>query len=149
METRWPSRHHSHAHGEVAAMPDNNPAQVLILEDEPFIAMDLRFAFEDAGVEAYTASTCDQAMALIEQQAIDVAVLDVNLGNGETCEDVAFTLRNSGKPFALHTGDLDRAGEYLRKMKAPIIAKPTPADRVVEQILALLPPPPEAKRASG
>jgi ActR/RegA family two-component response regulator len=53
----------------------------LILEDEPLIAMDLKFAFEDAGVEAVTASSCAEAVREIETGGLAGAVLDVN-GSG-------------------------------------------------------------------
>jgi len=35
---------------------------ILILEDEPLIAMDLQLAFEDAGAEAVVTVSCDEAM---------------------------------------------------------------------------------------
>ena len=47
---------------------------VLILEDEPFIAMDLQLAFEDAGAEAAVTVSCDEAFAALAERAIDGAV---------------------------------------------------------------------------
>lgn len=109
---------------------------VLILEDEPFIALDLQYACEDAGLEAVMARTSRQALdAIAGNKAIDGAVLDVNLGRGESCEAVARVLRERGVPFVLHTGDLDRTGELLRDMDAPILAKPTAAAAVIERLL--------------
>lgn len=109
---------------------------ILIVEDEPFIALDLKFACEDAGISAVTASTTREALAaLAANDGIDGAVLDVNLGNGETCEAVADALRERGVPFVLNTGDLNRAGEYLRGIDAPILAKPSAANEVVERLL--------------
>ncbi len=111
---------------------------VMILEDEPFIAMDLQFAFQDAGASASVAATCADAFELLEQQQIDAAVLDVNLGKGATCEPVALALRKAGIPFVLHTGDLDRQGEHLRSLNAPVLAKPTVAREVAERVLRLI-----------
>ncbi|KWV95352.1 MULTISPECIES: response regulator [unclassified Erythrobacter] len=110
---------------------------ILILEDEPFIAMDLQFAFEDSGVQAVVAVSCSEAFTALDRHAVDGAVLDVNLGQGETCEPVAQELRKRDVPFVLHTGDLDRAGEALRDLAAPILAKPMDAEAVVERILGL------------
>jgi len=42
-----------------------------------------------------------------------------------------------GVPFLLHTGDLDRAGEALRDLDAPILAKPSGADDVVSRLFGL------------
>ena len=115
----------------------NPAARYLVLEDEPLIAMDLAMAFEDAGHEAQTASSCAEAMAIIEEGGLSGAVLDVNLGFGETCQHAAEELARRSIPFVLHTGDLNRVGETLRKFDVRIIAKPVPAEDVVEVVLAL------------
>ncbi len=109
--------------------------RVLILEDEPLIAMDRSMAFEDCAIAAVTAVTCAEASTALAEQAIDGAVLDVNLGGGETCEQIALVLKERAIPFILNTGDLDRSGELLRAIDAPVVAKPTPADRVVERLM--------------
>ena len=109
----------------------------LVLEDEPFISMDLKFAFEDAGHFAVSAIDNEEALACIDEHDISGAILDVNLGGGRTCEPTALRLKEQSIPFVLHTGDLDRAGEHLRGLDAPVIAKPRPADDVVSQIVKL------------
>ena len=109
----------------------------LILEDEPFIAMDLKYAFEDEGLAAATALDIEEAFDLLEKETFVGAVLDVNLGKGQTCEPIADERKRRGIPFILHTGDLDRVGEFLRRFDAPVIAKPTPADEVVGRIGSL------------
>ncbi len=109
----------------------------LILEDEPFIAMDLQMAFEDAGCCAETAVNCAEAFDVVGGGAIIGAVLDVNLGRGETCEAIAIELNKRAIPFILHTGDLNRAGEFIRGFEAPVVAKPRPAEDVVSQVLRM------------
>lgn len=110
---------------------------ILIVEDEPLIALDLRYACEDAGIGSVVAGSCRQALAELDaHDGIDGAVLDVNLGHGQTCEAVANALRARRVPFVLNTGDLDRAGEFLRGINAPILSKPTAADAVVERLIA-------------
>lgn len=111
---------------------------ILVVEDEPFVALDLKYACEDQGYAAITASTCRQAITAIDETAFIGAVLDVNLGRGETCDVVAKALKDRAIPFVLHTGDLDRAGEYLRGIDAPIVAKPSTASAVVSQLLDLI-----------
>ena len=110
----------------------------LVLEDEPLIAMDLKFAFEDAGHDAVTAVDNEEALACIEKGNIAGAILDVSLGRGVTCKPTANRLLRDGIPFVLHTGDLNRVGEHLREIDAPVIAKPRPADDVVASLLNLL-----------
>ncbi len=110
---------------------------ILILEDEPLIAMDLQFAFEDNGAAAIVTVSCEEAFEALDRSRFDGAVLDVNLGKGETCEPVAIELRKRNIPFLLHTGDLDRAGEALRDLEAPIVAKPSGAEDVVSRLFGL------------
>jgi DNA-binding response OmpR family regulator len=110
---------------------------VLILEDEHLIALDLKYACDDAGLGSIVARTLAQACEELNRRSFDGAVLDVNLGGGETCEAVAHLLRARGIPFVLNTGDLDRAGEFLREINAPIIAKPSSADSVIARLLEL------------
>lgn len=110
----------------------------LILEDEPLIAMDLKFAFEDAGASAATASNCADAISEIDTGGLVGAVLDVNLGHGETCEEAARKLTQGQIPFVLHTGDLNRVGEFLRSLGAPILSKPRCAEEVVGHVMRMV-----------
>lgn len=110
----------------------------LIVEDEPLIAMDLKFAFQDEGADAITAMSSDEALAKLLNHKFTGAVLDVNLGQGETCEKAAVELNRRQIPFVLHTGDLNRVGEFLRGLGAPILAKPWPAEDVVRFALGMI-----------
>ena len=110
----------------------------LILEDEPLIAMDLKLAFEDAGLDAVTAIDNDEAASFIDNGGVEGAILDVSLGGGKTCRNTADMLTDMHIPFILHTGDLNRVGESLRAIDAPVIAKPRPAEDVVAALLDLL-----------
>ncbi|MCQ8183832.1 response regulator [Parvularcula maris] len=112
--------------------------RVLLLDDEVFLLLDLEMTFEMEGFEVLTATNCSEALKLLENAAVDVAVLDVNLGQGRTCAAVAEELTGQGVPFLLHTGDLDRRGELLRDLSGVIIPKPSPSEVVVAEASALL-----------
>ena len=113
------------------------PHNILLLEDEPLILLDLEFAAEDLGCQVYSASSCSQAMDLLEaNSAIDVAVLDVSLQNDETCFPVAEHLKERGIPFILHSGNLDRHDESIRNLNALLIAKPAAAEKVIGTAIA-------------
>ena len=111
---------------------------ILILEDEPLIAMDLELAVNDLGLQAVTAIDNEEAAQLFAEHDIAGAILDVSLGRRETCKPTAALLSEAHCPFILHTGDLNRIGEHLREIKAPVIAKPRPAQDVVAMLLDLL-----------
>lgn len=112
---------------------------ILILDDEPLILMDLEFAAEDRGCRYFTAANASKALQLIEDNAeeIDVAILDVTLGPGKTCQPVANALAERGIPYLLHTGDLDRHDELVRELQAQLVAKPAQSHEVIDAALAL------------
>ena len=109
--------------------------RILLVEDEPLILMDLRFATEDAGCEALPARNLGDGMRLAGDAEISVAVLDVNLGGGTNCVPVAEILSRRGIPYLLHSGDLDRQDEVVRSLGAELIPKPAAAHRVIARAL--------------
>jgi DNA-binding response OmpR family regulator len=125
---------------EVVSSARELPAEkrVLLLDDEVFLLLDLEMTFEMAGFEVLTASCVSEALRQLEAAPVDVAVLDVNLGRGETCKAVAEELQRQGIPFLLHTGDLDRRGELVRRLHGGIIPKPSPSDLVLDRVRSLL-----------
>lgn len=108
----------------------------LLVEDEPLILLDLEFAVEDSGHHFVSASCLAQALNHLAECRIDVAILDVNLGRGQTCVPVADELQQMEIPFVLHSGDLDRRNETINKLGAVVIAKPAAAEMVVARALA-------------
>ncbi len=118
----------------------HEPCRVLVLDDEPLILLDLEFAIEDAGCKPLTALDLVEALRIVENNAISAAILDVSLGRGQTCEQVARTLAEMGVPYVLHTGDLDRMDEAVRELGGTLVPKPTPAAVVVARALEPLAP---------
>lgn len=113
----------------------DEPCRVLVLDDEPLILLDLEFAVEDAGCTPLTALDLVEALYIVQNNAISAAILDVSLGHGQTCEQVARTLAAMGVPYVLHTGDLDRMDEAVRNLGGTLVPKPTPAAVVVARAL--------------
>jgi DNA-binding response OmpR family regulator len=114
----------------------NEPLTLLLVEDEPLILLDLEYAVEDSGHHFVSASCVAQALSHLAECTIDLAILDVNLGHGQTCVPVADELQQREIPFVLHSGDLDRRNETINKLGAVVIAKPAAAEKVVERALA-------------
>lgn len=86
-------------------MQDLRGKRVLVLEDEPLIGIVLADILEAAGcVVVGPAYDVDQALRLISHAAIDCAVLDVNLGSGQTSAPVADVLEERAIPFLFATG---------------------------------------------
>lgn len=80
-------------------------SRVLVVEDEFFIADDLRSALVDAGAEVIgPVSTCAEGLAIVRTEAvISFAILDINLG-GELCFPIADALMDRDVPFLFATG---------------------------------------------
>jgi CheY-like chemotaxis protein len=78
--------------------------RVLIVEDEFLLAMELETLVEGGGCTTVgPASSVGQALALINGEQPDIALLDVNL-KGERATPVAAALQQRGVPYVLITG---------------------------------------------
>lgn len=78
---------------------------VLIVEDEPLIAMMLEDFIEGLGFGvAGAVDSVEEALARIGEGGFDVAILDVQLRDGELCWPVADALREKDVPFVMATG---------------------------------------------
>jgi CheY-like chemotaxis protein len=110
---------------------------VLVVEDEMMILMIIEDMLGDLGCEAVTAAaTVDQALALINTQVFDAAMLDMNL-NGNKSRAVADALAARGVPFVFSTGysTLNITDGYRDR---PVLKKPFPFEELVEILTRLL-----------
>ena len=78
--------------------------RVLIVEDEFLLAMELETLVEGGGCTVLGPVSCvDHALALLDGEPPDAALLDVNL-RGERATPIAAALMALGVPFVLITG---------------------------------------------
>ncbi len=108
---------------------------ILIVEDEPLIAMMLEDFLDSLGHRV--SGTCDTvrgALDEVEKGGFDLAILDVNL-KGENVWPVATRLREKQVPFVIATGGhVDPPPPEFND--APVIEKPYTVDRVTPAIEA-------------
>jgi CheY-like chemotaxis protein len=79
-------------------------AQILVVDDEPLIAMTMGDWVTDLGHEAVgPAIGLEEALSMCEAARLDAAILDVSLGP-VTTEAVAVRLFERGVPFAVASG---------------------------------------------
>ena len=84
---------------------DRRPCRVLVVEDEVIVAMMIEDMLADLGFEVVgPALDLQRALPLAQGAAIDLALLDVNLGRGCQSFPVADILRERGVPFLFATG---------------------------------------------
>jgi DNA-binding NarL/FixJ family response regulator len=86
------------------AIASPTPARIIIIEDEPLIALDLQDLLVDAGFEIVgVAGKLENALALIESTVFDAAIVDANLA-GVSSSPAATALTARGRPFILLSG---------------------------------------------
>jgi len=113
--------------------------RVLVVEDEVIVSWALEDMLAELGCAVVgPAARVDQALAIIEAETVDAAVLDVNL-NGEKSYRVADALAARGVPFVFSTGynrdSLEK--DYLR---FPMLQKPYKRATLSDALGTLLTP---------
>ena len=112
--------------------------RVLVVEDEIMILMNIEAALADLGCEAMSAAaTVDHALALVDAERFDLAILDVNL-DGQTSYLVADALALRSIPFVFSTG-YGRRGVEARFSDRPVLTKPYSDNELAAALASLLP----------
>jgi len=123
------------------AQPDNRRTlqgkRILVIEDEPLVAMDVESSLTAAGCEVVgPAATLERAKLLIEDASCDAALLDVNLA-GQPVDELAILLTRNNCPFAFVTGyGRDALPSGFRG--AVVLGKPFGADQLLATVEVLL-----------
>jgi len=108
------------------AQPGNslNGARILVVEDKFLAAEVVRDMLESIGCAVVgPVGRIADALRLAEQEALDGAILDINL-NGERCFPIALALRQRGVPFVFLTGYDDEAIIPVELRPARRLGKP-------------------------
>jgi CheY-like chemotaxis protein len=103
---------------------------ILIVEDEPLIAMMLEDFLETLGHKVV--ASCDSveaALEHVEAGGFEVAILDVSLKDGFKVWPVADRLAEAGTPFVLATGGHIEPPPAAHA-GAPVLAKPYTIDAI-------------------
>jgi CheY-like chemotaxis protein len=108
-------------------------ARILIVDDEPMIAMDVELLLLEAGYEiGGVTGKLEKALSIVECGMCDAAILDANLG-GISAAPVGAALTARGLPFLVLSGySGDQQPEALRA--APCLLKPFNPAQLVETL---------------
>ena len=115
---------------------DLDGKQILVVEDDPLIALDLKATLEAAGVIVVgPAARLADALSLSEKSLPDAAVLDVRLEVGTTMPLAAW-LATHRVPYLFQTSDptLINAAHSA----APVLRKPFRREQPIAALVALL-----------
>ena len=83
--------------------PSLDGRSILIVEDEPLIALDITQQFEAAGAALTTTNTLHHALILAEHDGLSGAILDHALGDGNSSLLCA-RLTERGIPYIIYSG---------------------------------------------
>jgi PAS domain S-box-containing protein len=107
--------------------------RVLVVDDEALISLEIASLLEGAGLSVVgPVTSVKEALALIDKEGCDAAVLDINLGP-ETSESVARKLREDNIPFVTVSG-FSREQQPNIFQTAPFLPKPLRGDRLVAAV---------------
>lgn len=107
---------------------------ILVVEDEPLVALDIVESFKQAGASVYTACNLHDGLRLAGHPDLSAAIVDFGLSDGEgtaLCE----RLNERGLPFVLHTG-YTHVHEACRT--GVVVHKPATAFQLVSTVEKLL-----------
>ena len=109
-------------------MPDKR--SILIVEDEPLIAMMLEDFLESLGHDVVgTCESVEEAIARVDAGGFDLAIIDVQLKDGKHVWPVADRLAAEGKPYIIATGGhVDPPPS--QHADAPVLSKPYTIDAI-------------------
>ena len=105
--------------------------RILVVEDDPIIAVDYRFQLEGIGALQAFAPSNQRALAYLETHTVDAAIIDYHLTDG-TCAPVLGLLVARHIPFVIVSGDTFGANDI--PPGAPLLSKLTSAADVCEAL---------------
>jgi DNA-binding NarL/FixJ family response regulator len=105
---------------------------VLVVEDDFFVATDIKQTLEDAGADVVgPAASVTEAMHLIDDDGFSVALLDYQLGK-ENSSSIADRLDHECVSYFFHSGSREEvARDYPDAM---IVSKPSQPEQLVAAI---------------
>jgi DNA-binding response OmpR family regulator len=107
---------------------------LLVVEDEPLIAMDIAMAFEDCGAHITSTNTLKHAVLLVEHDGLSGAILDHALPDGDS-SILCARLKERGVPFRIYSGYEKVEGPC---QGAPHLSKPATPGMLVAAMADLI-----------
>jgi DNA-binding response OmpR family regulator len=135
----------SRAFGNVMPGSSLGGRSILVVEDEPLIALDIVQAFEKAGAVVLAARSLADAIRFVEHDGLSAAILDFGLGDDDASA-LCLRLKERRIPFILHSG-YSHHGPACRN--GIVIPKPASPATLIETVVGLLQYPGDRINAQG
>lgn len=114
----------------------SNSNNVLIVEDEKLLALMLEDLLLETGHRVTRAGTLNEALALVERERFDAAILDINIG-GMDVFPLAARLRELRTPFVFASAS-DAARIAAEFTQEQLIPKPYTIGQVQQSLAHML-----------
>ena len=111
--------------------------RVLIVEDEPLVALEFRSVLEDAGAEVVGVATTLREAETFVAENLAAAVLDVNL-NGEMIYPIAERLLALGVTIVFATGYQTQSVVPKHLRQVPTLQKPVNSSALVRLLSQMI-----------
>jgi DNA-binding response OmpR family regulator len=107
---------------------------ILVVEDQPIVALDIAHTFLQAGATVLRAATLQEGLSLAEHPQLTAAILDFGLG-AEDAAPLCARLSERSVPFVIYTG----YGEVPAACRNGIVVqKPAPPHTLLAALTQLL-----------
>ncbi|MBV8098709.1 MAG: response regulator [Verrucomicrobia bacterium] len=91
---------------------------LLVVDDDPFILRYIEKALSMAKYKVRTANSEDQALAVLNEQRVDLVLTDIVMGDSDGFRLAArIEERNSGLPVVFMTGAVPETDEYTQELR--------------------------------
>jgi DNA-binding response OmpR family regulator len=121
---------------EAGQYPNLKGKRVLIVEDDPIVAVDYHYELKDAGAKAQGfKGTNREALNYLATHEVDAAIVDFVLTDG-TGESIIEGLRNRGIPFIVVSGCTFRMRGEVDASQ--VLSKPVPPGEICRALSRVL-----------
>lgn len=107
---------------------------ILVVEDEPFILLEIQRTLEEVGARVLAARSVQEAQALLVAEHINASILDYLLQGG-TADELCHQLTALKIPFVIYSGYPNVNGD---SNKWEIVPKPADPRLLVTRVLSVL-----------
>ena len=118
-----------------------NGRSILVVEDDPLIALELAALFQSAGAQVLSLRTLAEAAAAVAQGSVCAAVLDYRLGD-DNVATLCEALGGRRIPFVLYSGYSDLQESFPKYVT---LQKPARGETLLAAIAGLLSPIPAGR----
>lgn len=133
---RWARRRLAPAWGRIMKSIALSGRSILVVEEEPLLALQIEEQFYRAGARVLGAGKLHEALHLAEHPALAAAVVNLRVGSDST-KRVCNRLAQLGVPFVFHTR-YDAAEASQTWPDAPVVSKPANGKAIVDAVAGLV-----------